>query len=211
MTLMLCFPELAKPFVPPTQDTPLRFRYTTYLGETHPFEKKVVLEFSSADLPSLNPTQRQKLIKLVGVRYNPSNDIVKMSCDMFETQAQNKRYLGDLVDSLLNEARDPSDTFEDIPVDFRHHNFKTRLQFPDGWKMTAERAKQLKDGRKTRALAERAREDADGIVDGIRQIEVAYTRMALPGKRGQEAIKSLRGSKVAVPSRMSTGKTRMRR
>ena len=147
----------------------------------------------------------------MGVRYNPSNDIVKMSCDMFETQAQNKRYLGDLVDSLLNEARDPSDTFEDIPVDFRHHNFKTRLQFPEAWKMTAERAKQIRSGRETRALAERAREDGGRIVDGIRQIEVAYTRMALPGRGGQEATKSLRGSKVAVPSRMGSSKTRMKR
>jgi len=39
------------------------------------------------------------------VRWNPEEDIVKMSCEMFETQAQNKRYLGDLVDKLLEEAR----------------------------------------------------------------------------------------------------------
>ena len=84
---------------------PLRFRYTTYMGEQHPAEKKVVLEFTPADMPNLTEIQRDKLRKLVGVRYNPETDIVKMSCEMFETQTQNKRYLGDLVDKLLEEAR----------------------------------------------------------------------------------------------------------
>lgn len=96
---------MAKPFQPPTADMPLRFRYTTYMGEQHPAEKKVVLEFTPADMPNLTEIQRDKLRKLVGVRYNPETDIVKMSCEMFETQAQNKRYLGDLVDKLLEEAR----------------------------------------------------------------------------------------------------------
>ncbi len=96
---------MAKPFVPPTADMPLRFRYTTYMGEQHPAEKKVVLEFTTADMPNLTKIQREKLMKLAGVRYNPETDIVKMSCEMFETQAQNKRYLGDVVDDLLKEAR----------------------------------------------------------------------------------------------------------
>jgi small subunit ribosomal protein S35 len=75
------------------------------MGEHHPAEKKVVLEFSPADMPNLTSIQRDKLKKLVGVRYNPEDDIVRMSCEMYETQAQNKRYLGDLVDTLLKEAR----------------------------------------------------------------------------------------------------------
>jgi small subunit ribosomal protein S35 len=75
------------------------------MGEQHPAEKKVVLEFTPADMPNLTEIQRDKLRKLAGVRYNPESDIIKMSCEMFETQAQNKRYLGDLVDKLLEEAR----------------------------------------------------------------------------------------------------------
>lgn len=97
--------EMAKPFVPPTKKEVLRFRYTTYMGEEHPAEKKVVLEFCAADMPDLTEVQRMKLKKLAGTRYNPETDIIKMSCEMFETQAQNKRYLGDLVDVLLREAR----------------------------------------------------------------------------------------------------------
>lgn len=56
-------------------------------------------------MPNLTDVQREKLKKLAGPRYNPDKDIVRMSCDSFESQAQNKRYLGDLVDSLLHESR----------------------------------------------------------------------------------------------------------
>ncbi len=83
----------------------MRFRYTTYMGEKHPAERKVIVEFSPADMPNLEEIQREKLKKLCGPRYNPETDIVKMSCDMFDTQVQNKRYLGDTIDSLLKESR----------------------------------------------------------------------------------------------------------
>ena len=96
--------ELAKPFKVPTQDQVLRFRYTTYMGEFHPAEKKVVVEFSPADL-GLTPVQADKLRKLAGPRYNPTKDVVKMSCESFGQPAQNKRYLSDLVDTLITEAK----------------------------------------------------------------------------------------------------------
>ena len=96
--------ELTTPFVPPPRSRPLRFRYTTYMGEEHPAESKVVVEFKTSDL-FLTVVERRKFIKLVGSRYNPQTKMVKMSCEMFEHQAQNKRYLSDLVDKLLAEAR----------------------------------------------------------------------------------------------------------
>ena len=74
------------------------------MGEKHPSESKVVMEFTTKDL-GLEPVSRRKLIKLAGVRYNPEKDLVHMSCEMFETQAQNKRYLSDLLDKLLVEAK----------------------------------------------------------------------------------------------------------
>jgi small subunit ribosomal protein S35 len=100
----LFFQGLAKPFTPPTKSQPLRFRYTTYFGEDHPAESKVVLEFSPLDI-ALEDVERNKLIKIVGSRYNPETRIVKMSCEMFEHQAQNKRYLSDTLDKLLKEAK----------------------------------------------------------------------------------------------------------
>lgn len=83
----------------------MRFRYTTYMGESHPADKKVVVEFAPGDLKDLTETQRQKLVKLAGPRYNPEKEIIKMSCERFEHQAQNKRYLGDMVDKMIAAAK----------------------------------------------------------------------------------------------------------
>lgn len=97
--------ELAKPFRPPAAEEVLRFRYTTYMGEFHPADRKVVVEFCPKDLPGLTEAQQLKLKKLAGPRYNPEKDIIKMSCERFEHQAQNKRYLGDMVDKMVETAK----------------------------------------------------------------------------------------------------------
>ncbi|KAL8775013.1 MAG: hypothetical protein Q9209_000492 [Squamulea sp. 1 TL-2023] len=171
--------KLAKPFVLPPLDKPLRFRYTTYMGETHPAAKKVVLEFCTRDLPDLTEAQRIKLVKLIGVRYNPETDLVKMSCEMFETQAQNKRYLGDLVDTLMAEAQDSSDMFDDVPLDFRHHKSKPKFEFPGQWMLTQERRTQLEENRRLRDLREKEREEVGRLVDGAKVIEQAMEAMTM--------------------------------
>ncbi|KAF8470209.1 mitochondrial ribosomal subunit protein-domain-containing protein, partial [Kalaharituber pfeilii] len=136
--------QYTTPFEPPGPTQVLRFRYTTYMGDKHPAEPKVVMEFCTKDF-GLSPVSRRKLIKLAGRRYNPKDDIVKISCEMFETQAQNKRYLSDLLDRILEEAKDLTDDFEDIPFDFRHYEkrFKAKPKFPVEWRMTKEKRKQL--------------------------------------------------------------------
>ncbi|KAF2238158.1 hypothetical protein EV356DRAFT_417195, partial [Viridothelium virens] len=139
--------KLARPFSPPTKQQPLRFRYTTHLHETHPSSPKVVVEFCPTDLPSLTTTQTSKLIKLVGSRYNPATQIVKMSCDRHTDSRANKAELLSMLDALLKEVKEGKDNFEDVPFDFRHADTKrTRrrgewLVFPEEWKMTEERRK----------------------------------------------------------------------
>ncbi|KAI9849808.1 MAG: 37S ribosomal protein S24, mitochondrial [Sclerophora amabilis] len=167
--------KLAKPFEPPPSSHLLRFRSTTYLGETHPASKKIVLEFCTADLPNLTSIQREKLIKLAGPRYNPATDIVKMSCEMFESPAQNKRYLGDLVDTLMREAQDGADTFADVPFDFRHVKRKPRPRFPREWNMTEERRQRLDGIRQERRLLAEKQE----VVDGAKMIEMAMAERML--------------------------------
>ena len=196
MTAFLTFlsPELAKPFEPPGADRPLRFRYTNYMGESHPAANKVVLEFCTADLP-LTPAQRLKLIKLVGVRYNPQTDVVKMSSESFETQAQNKRYLGDLVDVLMAEAKDETDTLEDIPVDFRHVKWKPKLEFPEHWKLTEER-RQVLEKQWAEAEARESERLAEGtVVDGVALIEAAIKSMSLAASKA-DRLKVPIGGKV---------------
>ncbi len=147
------------------------------MGESHPGSKKIVVEFCTRDLRALTEQQRIKLIKLVGSRYNPETDIVKMSSEMFETPAQNKRYLGDLVDTLIEEAKDETDTFEDVPLDFRHHKFKPKVEFPEGWKLTREKKMRLEEDRRLRMEREREREMQGKLVEGVWVVEEAMKRL----------------------------------
>lgn len=164
------------------------------MGETHPAANKIVLEFCTQDLPGLTEAQRIKLIKLVGSRYNPEKDLVKMSCEMFETQAQNKRYLGDLVDTLMVEAKDSADMFEDVPLDFRHHKYKAKLEFPEEWKLTPERKEQLETERQQRLLAEQMRQEKGGIPDGVKAIQAFMKERPSPGpSRMSLEVKQLKG------------------
>lgn len=171
--------EMAKPFVPPEADRPLRFRYTSYLGEKHPAEKKVVVEFCPKDMP-LQEKEMVKLTKLLGPRYNPETEIAKISCEMYENQAQNKRYLGDLVDKLLEEARDTTDTFEDVPLDTRHHIFKKKPKFPREWRMDDERKAGLRAARGRLLLLDEQRTENGQIVDGREAIVKALSQKKTP-------------------------------
>ncbi|OOQ87196.1 putative 37S ribosomal protein Rsm24 [Penicillium brasilianum] len=168
--------KLAKPFTLPPQTHILRFRYTTYMGEQHPAEPKVVVELASRDLTPkyLTEAQRQTFLKLVGPRYNPQTDVVKMSAEQFGSRAQNKRYLADVVNTLIQEAK-KGDAFADIPLDLRHHKPKFRPQFPESWNMTNERRQQLAARRKERLTAQSSRE---AIVDGNQVVSEAV--LALP-------------------------------
>ncbi|OJD09614.1 hypothetical protein ACJ73_10185 [Blastomyces percursus] len=142
------------------------------MGETHPAETKVVVEFCSKDLvPNyLTEEQRITLLKLAGPRYNPDQDLIRMSAEKFPTRAQNKRYLGDIVDSLIKEAKE-GDSFADVPLDLRHHKPKTKLNFPKEWAMTEKRKRQLQEKRQERLrLAEAARAT---ITDGNEVIQQA--------------------------------------
>lgn len=162
--------EFAKPFVPPKDNEVLRWRYTTYMGESHPAEKKVVVQFAPDDL-KLTPVQTDKLRKLAGPRYNPETELIKMSCESFEHQAQNKRYLSNLVDDLIAAAKDPKDTFEDVPLDLRHHQIKAKPRFPQEWRLTGERRLQLDEQRQRAALEDMKRAEGGLLVDGKKAID----------------------------------------
>ncbi|KAJ5606352.1 hypothetical protein N7510_009133 [Penicillium lagena] len=199
--------KLAKPFTLPPNTHILRFRYTTYLGEQHPAEHKVVVELASQDLAPkyLTEAQRQTFLKLVGTRYNPQTDIVKMSCEKFGSRAQNKRYLADVVNVLIKEAKE-GDSFADVPLDLRHHKPKVRPQFPESWKMTEERRKQLAARRAERLSLE---QEQQAIVDGQAVLQEAIRTLpslnpALKAKADAEREKvavKVGGSRAQRPVR----------
>lgn len=133
------------------------------MGEQHPAEPKVVVELASQDLTPkhLTEAQRQTFLKLAGTRYNPQTDIVRISCEQFGSSAQNKRYLADLVNTLIKEAKQ-GDAFADVPLDLRHHKPKIRPRFPDSWNMTEARRQQLAARRAERISSAKEREAVDG-------------------------------------------------
>ncbi|KAH7376216.1 37S ribosomal protein S24 [Plectosphaerella cucumerina] len=197
--------KLAKPFEPPTAQQPLRFRYTTYMGEYHPAEKKVVVEFAPKDL-GLTEVQTDKLRKLVGTRYNPTKDSIKMSCESFGQPAQNKRYLSDLVDKLIAEAKDPKDTFEDVPLDTRHHTFKTKPKFPKEWYLTKERKLELAAQRARAAELDAAKAAEGRLVDGVKSIETYLAPPIKPAKAGKEVLGADALAEMVVANRARPGK-----
>ncbi|KAK5164747.1 37S ribosomal protein S24, mitochondrial [Saxophila tyrrhenica] len=166
--------QLSRPHVPPREDQVLRWRYTTYMGEVHPAARKVVVEFQPERIPNLSDKQRQKLLKLAGPRYEPGTKTVKMSCESFETQARNKRYLADTISSLVTTARDQEgDQFEDVPLDVRHYKPKTKYKYPKEWIMTAQRKKELEGKRRAAMLEDGRRVEEGRLISGIKAIEEA--------------------------------------
>jgi small subunit ribosomal protein S35 len=195
---------LSRPFEQPkVTELPLRWRYTTYFGEPHPASRKVVVEFRVAHL-QLPGAAALKLKKLAGPRYKPEKDVVRMSCESFETQAQNKRYLGQTIEKLIKEAKNTKgDSFEDIPLDVRHQKVKKRLVFPEAWRLTPARREALEARRRGSLLEEGKRVEQNSIVSGVEAIEqarqmklqqveapvMAEARKSLPkGKQGKKEM-----------------------
>lgn len=161
------------------------------MGEQHPAAHKVVVQFCVDDLPNLNDAQRTKFRKLVGPRYNPDTDVVKMSCEQFEAPAQNKRYLGDLVNKLLDESRNGKDQFEDVPLDLRHHKSKKAVEFPEEWKLKPQRVRDLMLTRQDQKLLgdgivqQQQQQQGEEVLDG-KQLVNSYVRSLgrQPGPHG---------------------------
>ncbi|KAJ4265433.1 37S ribosomal protein S24, mitochondrial [Fusarium torreyae] len=197
--------KYAKPFVPPTDNQVLRWRYTSYMGESHPAEKKVVVQFAPDDL-KLTPVQTEKLKKLAGPRYNPETEIIKMSSDSFEHQAQNKRYLSNLIDDLIAAAKDPKDTFADIPLDTRHHKVQPKPRFPTEWRMSSERRTQLDEYRRRMAIEDLQKAEGGRLIDGTQVIDNYLTKKVIEEQKKEKVAELV----TAAPAK-SAGGARARR
>ncbi len=99
----------------------------------------------------------------------------------------------------MAEARDGSDMFEDVPLDFRHHRFKRRPEFPEGWKLDKGRREELEGERRRRALAEGAREREGRMVVGASIIEEAMK--ALPVRDESRVLVDAQQGKRGKPAR----------
>jgi len=130
--------KFAEEFIPPPPTSILCFKNSYYIGEPSPIQNKVVLTIGFYLMKALL-TQKQlhKFVVLCGPRFNGIE--FKFSCDKFPHANQNKKYLSDLLDKLLEEAKKEEDTFEDIPMDTRHIEKRLKkkklrgLKFPVEW------------------------------------------------------------------------------
>ncbi|KAG0164392.1 37S ribosomal protein S24, mitochondrial [Apophysomyces sp. BC1034] len=125
----------AKPFEPPSSDQILKFKSHTYLGEGHPVERKVVLTVKVSDL-KLTDAERHKLLLLSGPRYDVNTDEIKLSSEKFPHRKQNKKIVSDILDALVAEAKDATDSFADVPLDLPQP--KKKLVFPAEWARPAQ-------------------------------------------------------------------------
>jgi small subunit ribosomal protein S35 len=86
----------------------------SYLGETHPAQKKVVLKVKVKKLRKalshdnrITDAWEHKFKLLCGPRYHPDTDFLHMSCELYPYPAQNKRWLSDKLDETIQAAMVP--------------------------------------------------------------------------------------------------------
>ncbi|CCH62592.1 hypothetical protein TBLA_0H03110 [Henningerozyma blattae CBS 6284] len=111
-------------YIPPSTDSVLSFRYTTYPGEettpgSVPAASKVVLTISMDKL-KYSDKEKHKLAILSGTNYNPITKTFKFSCNKYQNKLENKYYLINIWNQLITELKDTSDMFEDVPIDKRY-------------------------------------------------------------------------------------------
>ncbi|KAJ7596943.1 mitochondrial ribosomal subunit protein-domain-containing protein [Mycena floridula] len=130
-----------RPFVIPTEETPVIVRSIDYNGEPHPATNKRVIVAPIDKLPLSNEAAIHKIKLLAGPRWTikpPSdagvspieawgNGYIKISCEDFPTPAMNLKWACETLDIMIREANDPKkDSFSDVPLDMRHIFAKAR-------------------------------------------------------------------------------------
>lgn len=138
-------PQLAKfrkPYTPVSKDSaPVTYKFTRFIGESHPGERKVVLKLNLQDL-KLSAAAEHKFKLISGSRYDHQTGVFLMSCDRYLEPAQNASFLSDVLDDLIHESNSSPEEFADLPLDKRHttakyskkqRKHKQFIPFPKEW------------------------------------------------------------------------------
>jgi len=149
-----------KPFIPPTDLTPLIVRSISYGGEEHPATVKRVIVTPVAHLPLKDDLARHNLKLIAGVRWTPTppsdsgvgageqggeHGYVKISCEDFPRPAMNLKWASDVLDRLVQEANNAKDALHDIPVDTRHVQAKVKKAKKGGHRSKGGHSPSLRD------------------------------------------------------------------
>lgn len=122
-----------------------------------------------------------------------------MSCEKFPNAVQNKRYLGDLLQSLVTAAKDPSDTFDDIPLDARHVKTKKKFPFPQEWLLTEKRVGELAEERKMEIEAAERKERGQARNERDEKAQGSVARYVQRMQLGKGRDGGLLGVKMPPP------------
>ena len=95
----------------------------------------------------------------------------------------------------------PNDTFEDIPLDLRHHTFKVKPKFPKEWRLSEERVAELSRHRRQAALMDKIKQEEGTLVDGIQTIQKAIATRK-PREEMPELVKIPRKAQKGRPFRL---------
>lgn len=88
----------------------------------------------------------------------------------------------------LTPSQNPADMFEDVPLDVRHHTFKTKPRFPKGWRLTEKRREELETLRKQSFLLDETKTKEGTLVNGAQRIQHA---LAPPPEDVQDRVAEL--------------------
>ncbi|KAJ2502305.1 37S ribosomal protein S24, mitochondrial [Coemansia sp. RSA 1972] len=147
------FPMLAQhasPFNPPPENKFLHFERSVTIGDKHLSEdRKVLLRLQVSKL-GLKGAELRKFLLLVGDRYNPEIDELKMSENRESSSLMNKKVLGDTLIALITEAKKTDDQFADVPLDFSSRGYKPAPVFPTEWLPKLKEKREVKKQRKAK-------------------------------------------------------------
>lgn len=122
-------------------EKPVVYKYTRFIGESHPAERKVTVQLKVSDL-GLTEVEAHKFKLLAGSRYNYIDDVLLMSSDKFIEPAQNSSFLAEILEDLVEESKTNPQEFANVPLDKRHieakllkskRKNKKIIPFPKEW------------------------------------------------------------------------------
>ncbi|KAL2316314.1 37S ribosomal protein S24, mitochondrial [Schizosaccharomyces pombe] len=123
-----------QPFKKPADSQIFRFESDVQMSSFEKMNPKVVVTFKVTNIPLLEEKQRHVLRLLVGPRYNPEEDLVRISSDKYSSALQNKYHLIKILTSLIEESKRNAEKFSHVPLDTRHWKYKKcDKRMPQEW------------------------------------------------------------------------------
>ncbi|KAK4705347.1 small subunit ribosomal protein S35, partial [Phenoliferia sp. Uapishka_3] len=155
--------QFRKSFHKPTAAQVVKVRHQHYQGEVHPADRKVSVTFPVSRLPLSSDAARHKFKLIAGPRWDSDKDEVKIACELFPTDRMNEKWCSDVLDKMIKEAEDTTDSMADIPLDTRPTDARrkgkrivTLRDYPSEWLPRAEGAKAVEASPNVKVASEGA-------------------------------------------------------